>query len=396
MASSSSSSCLLEKDLEWIDLQIDPTELRPSASLIMGQCFNWKRLEFQHSSSCARQVWVGVLQGRALAVEQTTASTQITELASPPTSTEQQRVTREGLECLFRDYFQVSHSLHRLYEVWASRCDRLRAVSGALPGVRVLRQDPWECLVSFICSSNNNIGRITLMLDRLRRRYGHYLCSVRTRETEVEVSYHMNINDHSASKPMTKKRKVEEEEGAEEEGEWVHLYSFPTPLELAAASEDELRELGMGYRAKFIVGSSRFVVDKGEGWLCDLRSKGPAERLAVQEELLQLPGVGRKVADCVALFSLDQSEAIPVDTHVWSIAIRDYAPDLRGSRSLTPAIYERVGQVFRELFQEKAGWAHSLLFAAELPPFRPLLPPNLVKEMEQFNLSQKALKKSSK
>lgn len=251
------------------------------------------------------------------------------------------------------------------------------------------------------------------MLDRLRRRYGHYLCSVRTRETEVEVSYHMNVDDQlsrpfsssqaSSSKPTRKKRKVEEEEGnhvgleqVAEEGEWAHLYSFPSPLELAAASEDELRELGMGYRAKFIVGSSRFVVEKGESWLWDLRSKGPAERLAVQEELLQLPGVGRKVADCVALFSLDQCETIPVDTHVWSIAIRDYAPDLRGSRSLTPAIYERVGQVFRELFQEKAGWAHSLLFAAELPPFRPLLPPNLVKEMEQFSLSQKALKKTSK
>ena len=82
------------------------------------------------------------------------------------------------------------------------------------------------------------------------------------------------------------------------------------------------------------------------------------------------------MADCVALFSLDQVEAIPVDTHVWDIALRDYDPSLslKGAKSITPVVYEEVGEVFRNRFPVKAGWAHSVLFAAELPEFRQQLP----------------------
>lgn len=79
----------------------------------------------------------------------------------------------------------------------------------------------------------------------------------------------------------------------------------------------------------------------------------------MQSELLQCPGVGRKVADCVALFSLDQRQAIPVDTHVWDIAVRDYEPALRTAKSLTPHVYEAVGDIFRSKFGESAGWVSS-------------------------------------
>ena len=96
-------------------------------------------------------------------------------------------------------------------------------------------------------------------------------------------------------------------------------------------------------------------------------------------------GVGMKVADCVALFSLDQPATVPVDTHVWQIARRDYdhdrdpGQDLKGgrlsaARSLTPTVYESVGDVFRARFGAAAGWAHSVLFAAELSEFRQKLP----------------------
>ena len=83
----------------------------------------------------------------------------------------------------------------------------------------------------------------------------------------------------------------------------------------------------------------------------------------MQEELLGFTGVGRKVADCVALFSLDQTGAIPVDTHVWQIACRDFDVNLVNAKSLTPKIYNRVGELFRGRFGMHAGWAHSLLFA---------------------------------
>jgi len=96
------------------------------------------------------------------------------------------------------------------------------------------------------------------------------------------------------------------------------------------------------------------------------------------------------VADCVALFSLKQADAIPVDVHVWNIARRDYDKDnpkqLDSIKSLTPTNYRIVGDIFRSRFVEKSGWAHSLLFVAELPSFRPVLPPDLIREMDEVRL----------
>lgn len=87
----------------------------------------------------------------------------------------------------------------------------------------------------------------------------------------------------------------------------------------------------------------------------------------------------------MAVFSLDQSSAVPVDTHVWDIAVRDYAPALRTAKSLTPAVYAEVGGIFRTRFGSKAGWAHSVLFAAELPEFRDRLPEELRNEMYAYS-----------
>eukprot|EP01042_Synura_sphagnicola_P015920 gene15920-20164_t len=128
----------------------------------------------------------------------------------------------------------------------------------------------------------------------------------------------------------------------------------------------------------------------GEQWLHSLRLKSREE---VQNELLKLPGVGRKVADCVALFSLDKCDAIPVDTHVWDIACRDYDRSLASAKSLTPTVYNAVGDLFRARFGAKAGWAHSLLFAAELPEFRSTLPEDIQNKMKRYNEDRRSAKK---
>lgn len=111
---------------------------------------------------------------------------------------------------------------------------------------------------------------------------------------------------------------------------------------------------------------------------------------------MECPGIGRKVADCIALFSLDQHGAIPVDTHVWEIAIRDYSSHLQQSKSLTPKIYKEVGDTFRQRFGPKAGWAHSVLFAAELPEFRKRLPEDSQTLMKDFSDERKRKRKEIK
>jgi N-glycosylase/DNA lyase len=152
----------------------------------------------------------------------------------------------------------------------------------------------------------------------------------------------------------------------------------------------------LGYRARFVVETAE-LLDKlgGEPYLESLRhEKDPVQ---VQDRLTHFCGVGRKVADCVALFSLRQPNAIPVDVHVWNIARRDYSggEDERTAlwshaKSLTPKVYFGVGETFRSHFGPWSGWAHSLLFVAELPSFRPVLPEDLVDEMDRFRADEKA------
>lgn len=93
--------------------------------------------------------------------------------------------------------------------------------------------------------------------------------------------------------------------------------------------------------------------------------------------LCTLPGVGPKVAACIALFSLDQHHAVPVDTHVWRIATKYLLPELAGSQ-LTPKLCDRVAEAFVTKYGKYAGWAQTLLFIAELPSQKALLPSHLL------------------
>ena len=150
--------------LLWTDLGIPATELRPHLTLNSGQCFNWKR--FSNSD-----VWVGILDKDVpVTIKQTDHST----LVGVGSET-------GDIKYKLTNYFQLSHSLHDLYNEWSSSCKRMNCVAQFLPGLRVIDQDPWECLISFICSSNNNIKRIISMLEKLRVKYGAYICSVQRR-----------------------------------------------------------------------------------------------------------------------------------------------------------------------------------------------------------------------
>ena len=176
----------------------------------------------------------------------------------------------------------------------------------------------------------------------------------------------------------------------------MSLYSFPTLADLANVTESELRSLGLGYRAKFIIETRNLLQEYGgSDYLMTLRSTKDAA--VVQDALIKFSGIGRKVADCIALFSLDQDDAIPVDVHVQHIANRDYDSSILGeAKSITPTIYKRVGDLFRTRFTDKPGWAHSLLFCAELPSFRNVLPMDVVKEMDEWKKKEQKKAKEIK
>ncbi|KAF0294500.1 N-glycosylase/DNA lyase [Amphibalanus amphitrite] len=138
------------------------------------------------------------------------------------------------------------------------------------------------------------------------------------------------------------------------------FHAFPTVSALAAADvEPALRQLGFGYRARFIGQTARQLAERGgEAWLLALRRAAYRDCHA---ELRQLCGVGAKVADCVCLMSLDQAAAVPVDTHVHQLAARHYLPHLRSVKSLTDRAYREVADHFRKVFGDRAGWAQALL-----------------------------------
>ncbi|ONH69492.1 N-glycosylase/DNA lyase [Cyberlindnera fabianii] len=222
-----------------------------------------------------------------------------------------------------KDYFNLSINVTDLYTQWMKTDPVFRKTAVGFEGVRMLRQDPWENLVSFICSSNNNIKRISQMCDNLCLHFG----------------------DHIATH------------------EGIEYFSFPTPKVLAEAGvEQRLRDLSFGYRAKYIHKTAQLVLDSPEGHLDNLRTV-PYEK--AHEELLKFTGVGPKVADCVCLMSLDKHDSIPVDTHVYQIAKRDYKLKSKGD-AVTAKTYDLVRKLFVDMWGPYAGWAQSVAFAADL------------------------------
>ena len=230
----------------------------------------------------------------------------------------------EKTEEQLRDYFQLTTNLSQLYREWSDNDSIFEKLSSTYQGVRILRQDPVENLFSFICSANNNISRISRMVEKMCTHYGDLVCK---------------LGDDG-------------------------YFSFP-PLEALSdpGVEAKLRELGFGYRAKYIQQSAKSILDNGGvSWLTGLREQ---EYSDARRALIQLQGIGPKVADCILLMSLDQPGAVPVDTHMFNIA-KQYLPHLNKTKSVTDKVYAEIGDHFRKLYGGYAGWAHSVLFSADL------------------------------
>lgn len=192
-------------------------------------------------------------------------------------------VTQSGNKCIFHcdetefeNFWKFYFDLDTRYEEYREKInpnDNYLSQAAELGcGIRILNQDLWEMIVSFLISQQNNIARIRRCIQNICEKYGE--------------------------KMTTSEGKV--------------YYAFPAPEALACLDEDELKECNLGYRSKYVVRTARSVVS-GEFSLSEVK-KMPYKK--AKEELLKLFGVGVKVADCICLFALHQLEAFPVDTHI--------------------------------------------------------------------------------
>lgn len=168
------------------------------------------------------------------------------------------------------NYLQLDKK-HRIIENCLSSIDdvMLNAINYS-SGLRLVVQEPWECLISYILSANNSVPLITRAIDNISRRWGSL---------------------------------IESENG--------NFYSFPTPEQLASASEEELYSCKTGFRAKYVLGALKGVLS-GEINLDKIKEM---EYSLAKQSLMEIKGVGQKVSDCVLLFSMNKYNAFPVD--VW-------------------------------------------------------------------------------
>ena len=179
-----------------------------------------------------------------------------------------ENTTEQDFEKIWRNYFDLDLDYDSIRSSIGEIHPVLKEASAYAPGIRILRQEPWEALCTFIISQNNNIKRIKGIVDRL--------C----------VSFGNKIGD-------------------------TEFYTFPKPENLAKLNPDDLAPLRAGFRNKYIIDASRKVAS-GEVDLEKCRNVPYDEARA---ELCKIKGVGNKVADCTLLFGMHRIEAFPID--VW-------------------------------------------------------------------------------
>eukprot|EP00924_Labyrinthula_sp_SR-Ha-C_P016554 maker-scaffold_6-snap-gene-7.11-mRNA-1 protein AED:0.22 eAED:0.22 QI:10/1/1/1/1/1/5/126/361 len=294
-----------------------------------GQCFNWSLISKTKDYVC----FTGVLDQTALCLEQTYNQ----NFSTIKYTILNNKTQKKDIETHLLHYLTLSNpntNLLHLYKKWNSCCPYFQSLSTQITGLAILSQPTFPTLISFILSSNNNIKRIRQLVQKLSVNYGTHLVD--------------------------------------------NLFSFPSLDQLINATEEELRDLGLGYRAKFIVASCKTLREKGgEEYLESLKKENGTSFEDCRSALQEFLGIGRKVADCVALFSLGFSNSVPVDTHMFQIVANRYKYWFEGikAKSLTKEKHDAVQKGFEDLFGEYCGWATSVLFAAELYDFKTIVKP---------------------
>ncbi|MFQ6026409.1 MAG: DNA-3-methyladenine glycosylase family protein [Dehalococcoidia bacterium] len=233
-----------------------------AASLESGQAHRWRKEEDGYCS---------VVRGNFIKIQATSKGVEFHSSPWPEAS----------VIPLLQSYFRLDDDIEGIYTE-ICRDQRVADMVARYSGLRILRQEPWEALIAFICSANSNLPRIHQNMERMAECFGEPL------ELEGAVRH-----------------------------------TFPTPGQLVEAGELELRQLGLGFRAPYVDQTTRRVV---EGQL-DLDYLVRAPYAEAKELLMECPGIGPKIADCIAVFALEKLEAFPIDVWVRRALGEWYFPD---------------------------------------------------------------------
>lgn len=221
-------------------------------------------------------------------------------------------------------YFGLNDDLQEIFSEICRDKHIKNAVKGSV-GLRIIRQEPWECLASYICATYKNIPAIKRTLENLAKKFGE------------KIRF-----------------------------DGIRFYSFPTKEKIAKAAIKELEECGLGYRAKYLHKTAKIICENKFDF--ELLKKLDYER--ARQELLVFPGVGYKVADCVLLFALGKLESFPVDVWIKRAILKFYAHHfpqsfimkLTNKKSPTRFEYKMLNIFGRKYFGKYAGYAQEYLY----------------------------------
>jgi N-glycosylase/DNA lyase len=289
-----------------IRLGFDEMPFSLDYTLSCGQTFRWIKLG---------DWWTGIVSQAVLKIRQKNRSLEL-------------RSSTDAVDANFvRRYFRLDDNLPKVYSQ-IIKDDHVRQAVKQFPGLRLLRQEPWECLISYLCATNKNIPAIKRMIYNLCGRYG-------------------------------KRLKFEDQE----------YYGFPEPDALTQASVEQLRSCKLGYRAERLLETAKLVYKRD----FDLEALKTMPYETAKKELLTLPGVGPKVADCVLLFSLDKLNAFPIDVWMKRIILKYYSQQFetkfvakaKAKTSLTLREYQIIRDFGTKHFGEYVGYAQEYLYHHE-------------------------------
>ena len=259
-----------------------------------GQCFRWNKQEDES--------YTGVIKNAVINVKQTDNKIVF------------KGISENNLSEVVKEYFDLDMDYQGLKSKLSKIDEFMKESIEFGDGIRILNQDLWECIISFIISANNNIPRIKKIIEAISKKYG-------------------------------KKVLFENKE----------YYFFPTIKELSKATVEELRELGTGFRDKRIFNTTQMLYNK----TIDLEEiKNMQDSNKIRETLLKLDGVGPKVADCIMLFSLKRFDVFPID--VW---VRRVMNDLYIHKENEEDVNKKELQnLAKEKYKDLAGIAQQYLF----------------------------------
>lgn len=258
-------------------------------SLSCGQVFRWEK------NDC----WTGIVNGAVV------------------------RIKQEGDEIIVEsshnkdfiiDYFRLDDDIEQIYAS-IIKDEKIASLIYKYRGLRLIRQDPWECLVSYMCSSNNMIRNIAFSIRCMSKLFGN----------EIERGF----------------------------------YSFPTPQQLSAVELFDMSKCRLGFRAPRILKIANIVANRE----FDLYGIKDLTYRKGREELVKIEGVGNKIADCVLLFAFGKLESFPVDTHIEHIMERYYGSNFKGPKSKKK---DEIAEFARDYFGKYCGYAQEYLYMEDL------------------------------